>query len=101
QSGFQQDAFVTKLNSQGSALVYSTYLGGSGFEGGRAIAVDSANNAYVTGNSDSVDFPLVAGALRTKSPMYKSIDGAANWSNDNYGFAGASPAFAGAVVTDL
>ena len=101
QSGFQQDAFVTKLNSQGSALVYSTYLGGSGFEGGRAIAVDSANNAYVTGSSDSVDFPLVAGAVRTKSAMYKSTDSAANWSNDNYGFTGASPVFAGSVVTDL
>jgi len=101
QSGFQQDVFVTKLNSQGSALIYSTYLGGSGFEAGRDITVDSANNAYVTGYSDSVDFPLVAGALRTKSPMYKSIDGAANWSNDNYGFSGASPAFGGAVVTDL
>jgi photosystem II stability/assembly factor-like uncharacterized protein len=99
--GSQQDAFVTKLNSQGSALIYSTYLGGSGFEQGRAIAVDSANNVYVTGNSDSVDFPLVAGALRTKSPMFKSTDGAANWSNDNYGFYGASPAFGGAVVTDL
>ena len=93
QSGFQQDVFVTKLNSQGSALIYSTYLGGTGFEVGRAIAVDSANNAYVTGSSDSVDFPLVAGALRTKSAMYKSNDGAASWSNDNYGFTGASSSF--------
>ena len=88
-SGFQ-DVFVTKFNSQGSALVYSTYLGGSGVEAGRGIAVDSANNAYVTGFSDSAEFPLVAGALRTRSPLYKSIDGAANWSNDNYGFTGGS-----------
>jgi hypothetical protein len=101
QFGFQQDVFVTKLNSQGSALVYSTYLGGSGNDSPRGIALDSANNAYVTGTSDSVDFPLVAGALRTKSAMYKSIDGAANWSNDNYGFNGASPAFGGAAVTGL
>ncbi|HEU4872435.1 MAG TPA: SBBP repeat-containing protein [Pyrinomonadaceae bacterium] len=101
QSGFQLDAFVTKLNSDGSALIYSTYLGGTGFDGGLAIAVDSANNAYVTGRSESVDFPLVAGALRTRSPMHKSVDGAANWSNDNYGFTGASAAFAGSVVTDL
>src|SRR5215212_3834500 len=93
--GFNSDAFVTKLNSQGSALVYSTFLGGSGFESGRGIAVDSANNAYVTGFSDSAEFPLVAGALRTKSPMYKSSDGAASWSNDNYGFAGASANFFG------
>ncbi|HEX3249193.1 MAG TPA: Calx-beta domain-containing protein, partial [Pyrinomonadaceae bacterium] len=80
------DVFVTKLNSQGSDFVYSTYLGGTGFDAGRGIAVDSANNAYVAGLSDSPEFPLIAGALRTRSPMYKSVDGAANWGNDNYGF---------------
>ena len=96
------DVFVTKLNSTGSALVYSTYLGGAGFESGRGIAVDSANNAYIAGSSDSPDFPLVAGALRTKSAMYKSTDGAANWTNDNYGFAGAtSTGFGGTSVTAL
>lgn len=84
------DVFVTKFNSTGSALIYSTYLGGSSFESARSIAVDSANNAYITGISSSFDFPLVAGALRTKSPMYKSVDGAANWSNDNYGFNSAT-----------
>lgn len=89
-ANFSTDVFVTKLNSQGSALLYSTYLGGTGNDTGRGIAVDSANNAYVTGSSDSIDFPLVAGALRTKSPMYKSIDGAANWSNENYGFTSTS-----------
>jgi Calx-beta domain/Beta-propeller repeat len=88
--GTTSDVFVTKLNSTGSVLVYSTYLGGTGFESGRGIAVDSANNAYITGVSSSFEFPLVAGALRTKSPMYKSIDGAASWTNDNYGFTGAT-----------
>lgn len=51
------DAFATKLNSDGSALVYSTYLGGTADERGRDIAVDSNNNAYVTGFTDSDDFP--------------------------------------------
>jgi len=51
------DAFITKLSSTGSALVYSTYLGGSGFEAGRAIAVDVAGNAYVTGETRSTNFP--------------------------------------------
>jgi len=88
-SGSSSDVFVTKFNSTGSALVYSTYLGGSSFESGRGIAIDSANNAYITGTSSSFEFPLVAGALRTKSPIYKSLDGAANWGNDNYGFSGA------------
>jgi hypothetical protein len=60
------DAFVTKLNASGSALVYSTYLGGTGQENyinagipGR-IAVDRAGSAYVTGNTQSADFPTHA-----------------------------------------
>ena len=54
------DAFVTKLNAAGSALVYSTYLGGSGVPGSaraHGIAVDSSGNAYVTGDTDSTNFP--------------------------------------------
>lgn len=86
-ANFSTDAFVTKINSQGSALVYSTFLGGNGADTGRGIALDSANNAYVTGSTTSLDFPVVVGTLRTKSPMYKSIDGAANWTNDNFGFS--------------
>jgi beta propeller repeat protein len=55
----QIDAFVSKLNSMGSALVYSTYLGGSGIDWGYGIAVDSSGSAYVTGYISSSDFPLV------------------------------------------
>ena len=47
---------MTKFNTAGSALVYSTYLGGSSFDGGLGIAVDSAGNAYVTGQAGP-DFP--------------------------------------------
>ncbi len=53
------DAFVTKLNSAGSALVYSTYLGGSAAENGRGIAADAVGNAYVTGYTDSTNFPTL------------------------------------------
>jgi len=53
------DAFVAKLNPAGSALVYSTYLGGSATDYGTAIAVDSSGSAYVTGIVTSEDFPLV------------------------------------------
>ena len=53
------DAFVAKINPEGSALVYSTYLGGSGFDFGSSIAVDGAGNAYVTGGTDSKDFPVI------------------------------------------
>src|SRR5438876_73683 len=61
------NAFVTKLNPTGSALVYSTYLGGSGGGGdyGQGIAVDVAGNAYVTGITSSSDFPTTAGAFQT------------------------------------
>ena len=53
------DAFVTKLNPAGSALVYSTYLGGSGFDAGASIALDSSLNAYVTGQTASSNFKTV------------------------------------------
>jgi hypothetical protein len=58
--GGSYDAFVAVLNSTGSALVYSTYLGGSGTDQGSAIAVDGASNAYVTGTTTSSNFPTVA-----------------------------------------
>ncbi|MHB8747788.1 MAG: SBBP repeat-containing protein, partial [Aggregatilineales bacterium] len=59
------DAFVTKLNASGSALVYSTYLGGSGLEKANAIAVDASGNAYVAGYTYSPDFPTTTGAFQT------------------------------------
>lgn len=57
------DAFVAKLNPGGSALVYSTFLGGAGDDVGKAIAVDSSGSAYVTGATSSLDFPVSSGAL--------------------------------------
>ena len=59
------DVFVTKLNPAGTAMIYSTYVGGTGNDWGLAIAADSQGNAYVTGWTDSTDFPTTAGALRT------------------------------------
>jgi hypothetical protein len=52
-----EDAFVTKFKPQGTALAYSTYLGGSGSDVGRGIGLDSKNNAYVTGFTNSTNFP--------------------------------------------
>jgi hypothetical protein len=57
-------AFVTKLNASGVGLVYSTYLGG-GFDAGLGIAVDLSGNAYVTGSTASVNFPVTSGAFQT------------------------------------
>ena len=59
----ENDGFVTKFNSAGSALIYSTYLGGSGGDSARAIAVDDAGNSYLSGRTDSTNFPL-ANALQ-------------------------------------
>jgi hypothetical protein len=59
------DAFVTKLDANGSALVYSTLLGGSGGEGGSSVAVDATGTAYVAGDTSSQDFPTTAGAFDT------------------------------------
>jgi hypothetical protein len=59
------DAFVSKLNAAGSALVYSTYLGGSGGDFASGIAVDGAGSAYVAGATNSANFPMTAGAFDT------------------------------------
>ena len=64
-----QDAFVSKLSASGGALSYSTYLGGSGTttpEQANGIAVDASGNAYLTGVTNSADFPITAGALQTQ-----------------------------------
>jgi hypothetical protein len=75
-TGFHHTVFVTKINASGSALVYSTYLGGSlpnseGFisDSPGGIAVDASGNAYVTGSTASPDFPTTVGALQPTSPI--------------------------------
>ena len=60
------DAFVTKMNAQGNALVYSTFLGGGAGDYGSGIAADSAGNAYVMGQTGSTDFPAI-NAIQTKN----------------------------------
>jgi len=57
--GGHWDAFVAKLAPDGSRFIYSTYLGGSSFDGGYGIAVDASGAAYVTGETDSSDFPTM------------------------------------------
>ena len=68
----QGDAFVAKLKPDGSGLEYATYLGGTGSDRGNAIAVDAQGSAYVTGQTESADFPVTAGAFDTS---YNSGEG--------------------------
>ena len=67
-SGESRDVFVAKLNTSGSGLIYSTYLGGSSADHGEGIAVDGSGNAYIVGYTYSVDFP-------TKNPLQPDYGG--------------------------
>ena len=77
---YGSDAFVTKLNAAGTALVYSTYLGGSGDDIGIGITVDPAGNAYVTGQTSSSNFPGTAG-----SPIQSKYAGSSGFSSGGDG----------------
>jgi hypothetical protein len=59
------DAYVTKVDPSGSVLVYSTYLGGSGYDQALGIAVDVRGDVYVTGVTESTDFPTTPGTVQT------------------------------------
>ena len=85
--GGGSDAFVTKLNPSGSALVYSSYLGGNASDYGWGIAVDAADNAYVAGATSSGNFPTTSGAFQ---PGFGGGDGDAFVAR--IGEAAASPA---------
>ena len=71
-----QNIFVSKLNAAGTALVYSTYLGADGSSQANGIAVDSSGDAYITGSTDSDNFPTTAGAFQTEvvsaTPSWRS-----------------------------
>ena len=65
------DAFVTKINAAGSAMVFSTFLGGDGEEWGNSIAVDAAGKAYVTGETSSyADLPTLPNGIQPTAPGY-------------------------------
>lgn len=81
-----QNAFVTKINSSGTGLVYSSLLGGTknitggGAEDiGRAIAVDSSGDAYVAGSTPDIDFPVTAGALQSQNTAQLISDNGASF----------------------
>jgi Putative Ig domain/Beta-propeller repeat len=66
KSGVCANAFLTKISANGNALVYSTYLGGSGNDTAKSLAVDAKGSAYVVGTTSSTDFPATAGSAQTE-----------------------------------
>ncbi|MEO8286558.1 MAG: SBBP repeat-containing protein [Chloroflexota bacterium] len=73
--GGQDDAFLTKLSPDGSAVIFSTFLGGTSGDSGADIAFDHEGNIYVTGNTTSADFPL-------KNPLFSTFNGGVSFSSD-------------------
>jgi hypothetical protein len=67
-NGGDFDIFVTKLSGGGNSLVFSTFIGGSGWDQGNGIAVDNSGNAYIIGHTTSSDFPTI-------NPLDDSLDG--------------------------
>ena len=74
QNGYY-DAFVAKVNSSGTALVYCGYIGGSSYDIGYGIAVDGSGNAYVTGETSSTEamFPETVGPDLTQNGSYDAF----------------------------
>ena len=69
-NGLYAAACLSRLNPSGSALIYSTYLGGTFLDFGTSIAIDRLGNAYVVGNAGSIDFPVTAGAFHTQNASF-------------------------------
>ena len=69
QSTFEgiEDVFITKLNSTGTNLIYSTYIGGSGVDKGFAIAIDNDGYAYITGYTESTNYDVTSLAYQTSN----------------------------------
>jgi uncharacterized repeat protein (TIGR01451 family) len=85
------DAFATKLNLTGTGLIYSTYIGGSGDDAGFGIDLASSGEVYLTGSTNSLNFPTTLGAVRViNGGMAKSANGADSWFAINSGFTNST-----------
>ena len=101
--GGSKSAFVLKLNSVGNTLLFSTYLGGTTYDVGTAIAVDATGNAYIAGDTQSADFPVSGGFQSIAGGGFDAFVTKLT-SNGAYVFSsflgGAANEHAGGVATD-
>ncbi|MFY9573727.1 MAG: SBBP repeat-containing protein, partial [Blastocatellia bacterium] len=85
------DAFATKLNNTGAALLFSTYLGGEGDDAGMGIALDSSGNSYLAGWTFSINFPTTAGAVRVANGgAAQTTNGGNSWAAINNGLTNST-----------
>src|SRR4029077_17843219 len=72
--GGNTDGFLTKLNPQGTGVVYSTFLGGGSSDQGNGVVVDASGNAFVAGQTQSSNFPTTTGAFKTSKPSATGVN---------------------------
>jgi hypothetical protein len=82
------DVFVTKVNPSGAGLAYSVFLGGAGDDVGRSIAVDSSGSAYITGDTNSEDFPTLVGPYAGYNGSYDAFVAKMNPSGTDLVYSG-------------
>jgi hypothetical protein len=101
--GGYQDAFVVKISAAG-AVVWSTYLGGSNYDNLTSLAVDASANVYVTGSTDSADFPVTAGVVDSTytngEAFVTRINGAGNAIGWSTFLGGSSSEYARSIAVD-
>lgn len=73
REGGWTDAFVTKINASGNAIIYSTYLGGNGDDTAYSIAIDQYDNAYITGRTESTNFDITTGAFQIMNAAGRDV----------------------------
>jgi uncharacterized repeat protein (TIGR01451 family) len=105
-AGGDDDVFISKINSTGTDLIYSSFLGGSGDDEGYSIAVDGIGNAYITGRTESADFTTTAGAFLEEVPFssrrafVSKIDSSGSSLEYSTYFGGSGGVWANAIAVD-
>jgi hypothetical protein len=99
------DCFATKVNPDGSDFLYSTYIGGTGYDNAEDISIDNAGNAYVVGRTNSTNYPVTTGAFQTTSKgsydlvLTKINPTGSNWVYSTY-LGGTSDQYVNAIAVD-